>query len=78
MTSRQPLLILGDTMGWFCNTDEAKEQMKKCEANKCPGCERCIWIEESASAMVEYGTVIVKKHPLYDKIVEKFQGKEIK
>ena len=64
-------------MGWFCNTDEAKEQMRKCEANKCQGCNKCIWIEESANAMTEYGTIIVEKHPLYDEIVEKFQGKEI-
>ena len=67
-------------MGWFCNTPEAKAQMKICEENKCPGCNKCIWIEESANAMAEYGTVIEpveEKHPLYDKIIEKFGGEEI-
>ena len=67
-------------MGWFCNTPEAKAQMKICEENKCPGCNKCIWIEESANAMVEYGTVIepvIERHPLYDAIKEKFGGEEI-
>ena len=65
-------------MGWFCNTPEAKEQMKICEANKCPGCNKCIWIEESAWAMAEYGTPEkAKPHPLLDKIIEKFNGKLI-
>ena len=45
-------------MSWFCNTPEAAEQMKICEANKCPGCDKCIWIEESAWAMTEHGKVI--------------------
>ena len=67
-------------MSWFCNTPEAIAQMKICEENKCPGCNKCIWIEESANAMVEYGTVIepvIERHPLYDAIKEKFGGKEI-
>ena len=41
-------------MSWFCNTPEAKAQLKKCYDSNCPGCEKCIWIEESANAMVEY------------------------
>jgi hypothetical protein len=45
-------------MGWFCQTEEAKAQLKKCYANDCPGCNKCIWIEESANAMAEYGKVI--------------------
>ena len=67
-------------MGWFCQTEEAKEQMKICEANKCPGCEKCIWIEESANAMAEYGKVIepvAEPHPLTDYIIEKFNGRII-
>ena len=45
---------------------------------ECKGCENCIWIEESAWAMSQYGTVQApEKHPLYDKIEEKFDGKEI-
>tara|TARA_R100000458_G_C8050210_1_gene97669 strand:- start:21 stop:173 length:153 start_codon:yes stop_codon:yes gene_type:complete len=48
---------------------------------ECKGCENCIWIEESAWAMTQYGKPIVEKaiqHPLYNKIVEKFNGKEVK
>lgn len=45
-------------MTWFCNTPEAIAQMKICDANKCPGCNKCIWIEESSNAMEKYGTVI--------------------
>ena len=47
-------------MSWFCNTPEAIEQMKICEANNCPDCEKCIWISESYNAMTEYGTVVEK------------------
>ena len=66
-------------MSWFCNTPEAIAQMKICEENKCPGCYKCIWIEESGWAMVNYGTVSKgEPHPLLDKIKAKFQGKEIK
>jgi len=67
-------------MTWFCNTPEAKAQLKKCYDNDCPGCYKCIWIEESSNAMAEYGTVIEpvpERHPLYDKIKEKFGGEEI-
>ena len=62
-------------MSWFAQTTEAKEHRKKCK-----GCEKCIWIEESSNAMAEYGTVIEpvpERHPLYDKIKEKFGGEEI-
>ena len=65
-------------MSWFCNTPEAKEQMRICEENNCPDCEKCIWIQESYCAMVDYGTVVKPEpHPLLDKIKEKFNGKEI-
>ena len=67
-------------MSWFCNTPEAKAELKKCYDNDCPGCHKCIAIEESAWAMSEYGTVTVVepiKHPSYNKIMEKFDGKEI-
>ena len=63
-------------MSWFAQTDEAKKHMEECK-----GCENCIWIEESAWAMTEHGKPIVEKairHPLYDKIMEKFNGVEIK
>ena len=61
-------------MSWYAQTEEAQKHMRECK-----GCENCIWIEESAYAMSQYGTPIVEEaiqHPLYDKIVEKFGGKE--
>ena len=78
-------------MGWFCNTPEAKAQMKICDANKCQGCYKCVWIEESSNAMVEYGVpiepVTIKsaestesdedKHPLFGIIKDKFNGIEV-
>ena len=70
-------------MGWFCNTPEAKKQMEICEAKKCPGCHKCVWIEESSNAMEKYGTevepTIVEpdEHPLFDMVVDKFNGTEI-
>jgi len=60
-------------MSWYAQTEEAQKHMEECE-----GCENCIWIEESAWAMSQYGTVKgPEKHPLYDKIMEKFDGKEV-
>ena len=45
---------------------------------ECEGCENCIWIEESAWAMTQYGTTSkAKPHPLKAKIIEKFNGVEI-
>lgn len=64
-------------MGWFCNKPEAKAQLKKCYDNDCPGCHKCIAIEESGWAMVNYGTVKIEPHPLRQQIIEKFDGKEI-
>ena len=59
-------------MSWYAQTDEAQEHRKKCK-----GCENCIWIEESTHAMIEYGTIVDKEHPLKELIIETFQGKEI-
>ena len=60
-------------MSWYAQTEEAQKHMRECK-----GCENCIWIEESAWAMSEYGTVSEgKPHPLLDKIKEKFLGKEV-
>ena len=67
-------------MSWFCQTEEAKEQMKICNANNCLGCRKCIWIQESANAMSEYGKPIVEQeipHPLTDYVIEKFNGRLI-
>ena len=65
-------------MSWFAQTEEAKKQMEICDKYKCPGCTKCIWIEESGWAMVNYGTVKVVEHPLKNKIIKKFNGKIIK
>ena len=49
-------------MSWFCESKEAKAQMEICEKNKCEGCYKCVWIENSVGAMVEYGSTIEKDH----------------
>jgi hypothetical protein len=60
-------------MSWYAQTEEAQKHMRECK-----GCENCIWIEESAWAMSQYGTISKgEPHPLYDKIMEKFDGKKI-
>ena len=69
-------------MSWICNTPEAKAQLKKSYDSNCPGCEKCIWIEESANAMVEYHdameerqnrVTIEKEEPLvYDKSIRRW------
>ena len=67
-------------MSWFCQTEEAKEQMRICEENNCPDCEKCIWISESYNAMTEYGIPIEPEeieHPLTDYVMEKFNGRKI-
>ena len=66
-------------MSWFCDTPEAEEQMKICEKNKCPGCTKCIWIEESGWAKTQYAKPLkAESHPLMEKIIDKFDGKIIK
>ena len=60
-------------MSWYAQTEEAEKHMRECK-----GCENCIWIEESAWAMAEYGKVIQPKeepHPLTDYVIEKFNGR---
>ncbi len=61
---------------------EATEHLKKCN-----GCEYCVAYEESAYNISKYykpikkeaGNIVkTKKHPLYDFIVDKFKGEEIK
>ena len=61
-------------MGWFCDTPEAIAQMELCEANKCEGCTKCIWISESGWAKAQYAKPAPAiDHPLLEKIREKFQ-----
>ena len=63
----------GVKMSWFGQTDEAQIHRQDCN-----GCEKCVWIEESSHAMMEYGIPIEKtKHPLFNIIMEKFDGKKV-
>ena len=65
-------------MGWFCDTPKAKAELKKCYDNDCPGCHKCIAIEESGWAKAQYAKPTpAEPHPLLDEIKEKFGGKEI-
>jgi len=65
-------------MGWFCDTPEAIAQMELCDKNKCEGCTKCIWIEESGWAKSEYAKPKpAEPHPLLDKIRLKFGGTKI-
>ena len=60
-------------MSWYAQTDEAQKHMEECK-----GCEKCIWIEESSWAMSQYAKISEgEPHPLYNKIVEKFNGKKV-
>ena len=55
--------------------NEAQKHFKECN-----GCEHCVWFEESAYNISEYSAIIKpieEKHPLYNLIKEKFNGKEI-
>ena len=55
-------------MDWFCNTEEAKEHKRTCTKNSWE-CGKCIWIDESSSAMSKYGT-FVEEHPKKEKIIK--------
>ena len=64
---------------WFCDSPEAIEHKKNCKKNPW-NCGKCVWIDESANAMGEYGAQIVveeQQHPLYDMIVNTFGGREV-
>ena len=55
-------------MSWFCNTEEAKEHKRTCTKNSWE-CGKCIWIDESSSAMSKYGRFV--EEPLKkEKIIE--------
>jgi len=62
---------------WFCQTEEAKIQAETCNDKKCPGCRKCVWVSESANAMLNHGIIIEKEHPLLKLIIEKFKGTKI-
>ena len=59
-------------MDWFCNSKEAIEHKKTCTKNSWE-CGKCIWIDESSSAMSKYGT-FVEKQPKKEKLI---QSKEV-
>ena len=59
-------------MDWFCNTEEAIEHKRTCTKNSWE-CGKCIWIDESSSAMSKYGT-FVEKQPKKEKLI---QSKEV-
>ena len=67
-------------MGWFCDSEEAIEHKKNCKKNPW-NCGKCVWIDESAIAMGRYGTVVEpdpgEPHPLYEQVMEVFNGREI-
>ena len=55
-------------MDWFCNSKEAIEHKRTCTKNSWE-CGKCIWIDESSSAMSKYGTFV--EEPLKkEKIIE--------
>ena len=65
-------------MSWFCDTPEAIAQMELCDKNKCEGCRKCIWIEESGWAKSEYAKPKpAEPHPLMKQIIDKFDGRII-
>ena len=55
-------------MSWFCNTEEAKEHKRTCTKNSWE-CGKCIWIDESSSAMSKYGT-FVEQQPKKEKLIQ--------
>ena len=55
-------------MDWFCNTEKAKEHKRTCTKNSWE-CGKCIWIDESSSAMSKYGT-FVEEQPKKQKIIK--------
>lgn len=64
-------------MSWFCNSEEAIEHKKNCKKNPW-NCGKCIWIDESSSAMAKYGKPEKDKpHPLLEEILKTFNGRII-
>ena len=55
-------------MDWFCNSKEAIEHKRTCTKNSWE-CGKCIWIDESSSAMSKYGT-FVEEQPKKQKIIK--------
>ena len=55
-------------MDWFCNSKEAIEHKRTCTKNSWE-CGKCIWIDESSSAMSKYGT-FVEQQPKKEKLIQ--------
>jgi hypothetical protein len=70
-----------DTKGWewYCNSKEAIEHEKNCKNPD--NCEQCVAILSTSVAMEEYGTEVepepAELHPLFDQIMETFNGREV-
>tara|TARA_R100000234_G_scaffold119980_1_gene104659 strand:+ start:896 stop:1117 length:222 start_codon:yes stop_codon:yes gene_type:complete len=64
---------------WYCNSKEAIEHQKNCKNRW--NCDQCQWIDASSGAMEDHGTEVepdpVELHPLFDEIMETFNGREI-
>jgi len=55
-------------MDWFCNSKEAIEHKRTCTKNSWE-CGKCIWIDESSSAMSKYGN-FVENDTKKDNVIE--------
>ena len=55
-------------MDWFCNSKKAIEHKRTCTKNSWE-CGKCIWIDESSSAMSKYGT-FVEEQPKKEKLIQ--------
>ena len=64
---------------WYCNSKEAIEHEKNCKNPD--NCGQCVAILATSVAMEEYGTEVepepAEMHPLFDEIMEVFNGREI-
>tara|TARA_R110002050_G_scaffold81631_1_gene174809 strand:+ start:535 stop:765 length:231 start_codon:yes stop_codon:yes gene_type:complete len=67
---------------WGCSSKEAVEHEKNCKDSF--NCETCIAILSTSVAMEEFGTEMISEeepdemHPLFDHIMETFNGRQVK
>lgn len=64
---------------WYCNSKEAIEHEKNCKNPD--NCEQCVAILSTSVAMEEYGNEVESEaeemHPLFDMIIDTFNGHEL-
>tara|TARA_R110002012_G_scaffold294736_1_gene491001 strand:+ start:633 stop:857 length:225 start_codon:yes stop_codon:yes gene_type:complete len=64
---------------WFCNSKEAIEHEKNCKDPD--NCGKCVAILSTSVAMEEYGREAPPEpdemHPLFDMIIDTFNGHEL-